>query len=83
MVKADIFWEKNQKNPDLYRNKDDFWKKLNKKSLSFNEKDFIFYTYICKMFILEDIRWNCKNLRFIYEQRRLLKKILIQKIIIF
>ena len=35
------------------------------------------------MYILADIKWNCENSRFIYEQRRLLKKIFKQKIRIF
>ena len=30
-----------------------------------NVKDFIFYEYICKMYILTDLKWNCKKSRFI------------------
>ena len=49
-------------NQDLYKNEDDLWKKFeNKKFAIFNEKDFIFYKYICKMYILADIKWNCKD----------------------
>ena len=55
----------------------------NKKFVFSNEKDFIFYKYICKMNILADIKGNCKNSWFIYEQRRLLKKKFLQKIRIF
>ena len=36
------------------------------KFVIFNLKDFIFYRYICKMYILADVK------RFIQEQRRLM-----------
>ena len=51
-----------------------FEKILKQKICYFNEKDFIFFNYSCKMYILAHIKLNCKNSRFIYEQRRLLKK---------
>ena len=35
------------------------------------------------MYILADVKWNCKNSRFIYEQRQLLKKYLNKKFVIF
>ena len=69
-----VYWKifnKIVENQDLYRNKDDFWK-----FFIFNEKDIIFYKYICKMYILADIKLNCKKSRFIYKQRQLLKKFL-------
>ena len=50
-------------------------KKLNKKFLLFNLKDFISDKHICKMYILVDIKGNCKKSRLIKEERRLLKKI--------
>ena len=54
------------------------------KSFNFlNLKDFKFYKYIVKMYILADIKRNCRKSRFIYEQRRLSKKIFEQKIHIF
>ena len=45
-----------------------FEKIQNQKIVFFNKKDFIFYKYICKMYISADMKWNCKNSRFIYEQ---------------
>ena len=36
-----------------------------------------------QMYILEDMKWNCKNSRFIYEQRRLLKKKYLKKKFVF
>ena len=66
-------------NQDLCRNRDDF-----KKIVFFNERDFIFHMYIYKMYILADI-FNeiVKNSRFIYEQRRLLKKYKNKKFVFF
>ena len=78
-ILADI--KRNCRNQDLYRNEDDFWQNLKKKkNVIFYEKDFIFSA---KCIILADIKWNCKNSRFIYKQRRLLKKIYSKKIRVF
>ena len=88
MVKADTFWVK-EKNKVYWKTKTTYeiftksLKFLNLKHYFYNEKDFLFYKYICKMYILADIKWNCKNSWFIYEHRRLLKKTSIQKIRIF
>ena len=41
--------------------------------LFFYVKDFIFDRYICNMYILADIKWNCRKSRYIKKQRRLLK----------
>ena len=43
-------------NQNLYRNKDDSKKFENKKFVFFNEKDFIFCKYICKMYILAKVK---------------------------
>ena len=40
-------------------------------------KDFMFYKY--EMYILADLKWNCKKPRFLKKQRRLLKRNLNQK----
>ena len=40
-------------------------KKLTKKFIYSNLKDLIFNKYICKMYILADIKCNCSKPRFI------------------
>ena len=51
---------------DLYSKKDDVWKKIKTKNSNFFDlKDFIFYKHICKMYIMVDIKGNCKTTRFI------------------
>ena len=54
-----------------------------KKFQFLNLKDFSFYKYICKMYILADIKRNCRKSRFIQKRRRLLKKFDKQKKIVF
>ena len=44
-------------NPDLYRNRDDFWKE---KVLFFYLKDLVFNKNICKMYMLYNIRFSKK-----------------------
>ena len=34
-------------------------------------KDFVFYKYICKIYIMADISENCRKSRFIFLKRRL------------
>ena len=69
MVKTDIFWvkEKNKKREkkSLLINKDDTRKNFTKKFNFFILKDFIFDKYIWQVFILTDIKRNCKKSRFI------------------
>ena len=50
------------------------YEKKYSKSLKFL-KDFIFYKYIYKMYLLADIKINCGKSRFIQEQKRLLTKL--------
>ena len=59
-ILADI--NKIEENQDLYRNKDDFWKKV-----------FLFMN-ICEMHILVDIEKNCRKSWIILKQRRHLKR---------
>ena len=48
--------KQNVENQDLYRNEDDLLKNFGNKIVIFNEKDFILYKYICKMYILADTK---------------------------
>ena len=48
-----------------------------------NVKDFIFNKYVFKIYILADIKLNCRKSRFIQKQRRLLKKNIFKKKIVF
>ena len=41
--------------------------------LFFNLFFFIFYKYICEMYIWADLKLNFRKLRFIFKQKRLLK----------
>ena len=49
-----------EKNQDLYMNKDEFKKKIEKKILFVDLKDCIFYKYICKMYMLQNLRVSKK-----------------------
>ena len=63
MVKADIFWVK-RKRKVYYLTETTYEKCFLKSFKFFNLKDFLFFEYICKMYILEDIKRNCKKSRF-------------------
>ena len=58
-------------NKGFYRKKDDFWKKkLNKKFLFFNLKDFIFNKYTCKMYKLNnDLQLNIVEDQDLYRNK--------------
>ena len=60
MIKADISVSKR-----ILINIDDIRKILPKSFLIFNLKDFIFFKYIFKVYILADIKRNYKKSRFI------------------
>ena len=63
-VKVDILWDK-EKNK-IYKNKKRPHTKFYQKLFYFLiKKDFIFYKYIWKMYILADIKRNCRKSRFI------------------